>query len=206
MNTETEVFELNKKSVNLILVILTAVSFFVFLLWEKQTTQGAFYGNTTDFFLEHGALYGPLVKEGEIYRLVTYMFLHGDMEHLVNNMLILFFLGNAMERYLGKVKYLILYFSSGILAAIGSIVYNTSYPVCVGASGAVFGVSGALAYLVLRNKGNLDGLTRKQMLLFLVLSVYGGLVNQGVDNAAHVAGMVAGFLMAIILYRKKAEQ
>ena len=207
---EKNIFEPNKKSANTILVVLTAVAFFVLLLWEKSITKGSFYGNTTHFFLSHGALYAPKVFAGEWYRLLTYLFLHSGMDHLINNMLILYFVGNALERYLGRVKYLILYFSSGVLAGIGSIVYNSvwngEFAVCVGASGAVFGVSGALAYLVLANRGNLQGLTKRQMFVFLGLSVYGGLVNQGVDNAAHIAGLLAGFLMAILLYRKNREE
>ncbi len=210
MEAKTELYEPNEKSVNLGIIIATAVVFCLLLLWEKSITEGSFYGNTAWFLLEHGALYGPRVKAGEWYRLVTYLFLHNGIEHLINNMLILYFVGNALERYLGRIKYLILYFSSGILAGIGSIVYNSvwngAYAVCVGASGAVFGVAGALAYLVLVNKGNLQGLTKRQMLIFLGLSVYGGLVTQGVDNAAHVAGLVAGFLVAMLLYRKKRTE
>lgn len=206
----TNIFEPNRKSVNVVLVAVTAVSFFVLLLWEKSVTKGSFYGNTALFLLEHGALYGPKVLEGEWYRLVTYLFLHSDLEHLMNNMLILYFMGSALERYLGKVKYLALYFSAGILAAVGSIVYNMMYsasdPVCVGASGAVFGVSGAMAWLVLVNRGKLEGLTRRQMLLFLGLSVYGGFINQGVDNAAHITGLLAGFVLAMLLYRRKTAE
>lgn len=199
---ETEIFEPNKKSVNLGIIAGTVCVFFVMLFWEKSMTKGEFYGNTIDFFLEHGALYGPAVKEGEWYRLLTYLFLHSGMEHLLNNMLILYFIGNALERYLGHWKFLLLYLASGIFAALGSVFWNTSYPVCVGASGAVFGVCGGLAYLVLIHRGNLQGLTKKRMLLFLLLSVYGGFVTQGVDNAAHITGLLSGFLLAAVLYRR----
>ena len=209
MNTRTDLFKPNEKSVNLGIVIATAISFFVILLWEKQLTEGPFYANSTNFLLEHGALYGPRVFEGEWYRLITHLFLHSGMDHLVNNMLILYFVGNALERYLGRWRYLVLYFLSGILAGIGSIVYNMyqiSYPVCIGASGAVFGVCGGLAYLVLVHKGNLEGLTKQRMIAFLALSVYGGLIDRGVDNAAHIAGLLAGFVMAALMYRRgKAE-
>ena len=210
METRNSLYEPNEKSANLILIIVTSFAFFLVLFWERSMTKGVFHGNTTMFFLEHGALFGPAVFDGEWYRLISYLFLHGDIEHLINNMLILYFVGNALERYLGRIKYLILYFSSGILAGIGSIVYNNlwsgNFAVCVGASGAVFGVSGALAYLVLVNRGNLQGLTKRQMLVFLGLSVYGGLVHQGVDNVAHIAGLFAGFLLAVLLYRKRFEE
>ena len=206
MEEPVGLYEPNKKSVNLGMIIVTSGVFFLVLLWEKIITTGAFYGNTTAFLLKCGALYAPAVLQGEWYRLVTYQFLHGGIEHLINNMLILYFTGNALERYLGRIKFLILYFCSGILAGIGSIVYNSvcgkHFAVCIGASGAVFGVTGALLYLVLANRGNLQGLTKRQMLLFLGLSIYGGLVQQGVDNAAHLAGLAAGFLLAVLLYRR----
>ena len=74
MNIQTDLFEPNKKSVNLLVVIATTLSFFLVLLWEKGMTEGAFHGNTAGFLLEHGALYGPKVFAGEWYRLVTHMF------------------------------------------------------------------------------------------------------------------------------------
>jgi len=198
----TELFEPTKKSVNVVIVALTVIAFFVMQFWEKNSTDGVFYGHTTQFLLEHGALYAPGIRDGEWYRLVTHLFLHGDIMHLGNNMLILFCLGNALEHYLGKFSYAGIYFFSGILAGLGSVVYNTDNTVSVGASGAVFGVVGAMAWLVIRNKGRLPGFTGPRMLIFVLMSVYAGFADQGVDNAAHIAGLIAGFLLAILIYRK----
>ena len=205
MKEQTQIFEPAKKSVNVVLVAVTVVVFFVMQLWEKSITQGSFQGHTAEFLLEHGALYGPSVRQGEWYRLVTHMFLHGDIFHLGNNMLILFCLGNALEHYAGKISYIVIYFFSGILAGLGSVVYNTSSTVSVGASGAVFGVVGAMAWLVLKSKGRLEGFTVPRMLLFVALSVYAGAIDQGVDNAAHVAGLIAGFLLAVLFCRKRPD-
>lgn len=202
MREYTELFEPTKKSVNVVIVALTVIAFFVMQFWEKNSTDGVFYGHTTQFLLEHGALYAPSVRNGEWYRLVTHLFLHGDIMHLGNNMLILFCLGNALEHYLGKFSYAGIYFFSGILAGLGSVVYNTDNTVSVGASGAVFGVVGAMAWLVIRNKGRLPGFTGPRMLIFVLMSVYAGFADQGVDNAAHIAGLIAGFLLAILIYRK----
>ena len=202
MREHTELFEPTKKSINIVIVALTVIAFFVMQFWEKNSTDGVFYGHTTQFLLEHGALYAPGVRNGEWYRLVTHLFLHGDIMHLGNNMLILFCLGNALEHYLGKFSYAGIYFFSGILAGLGSVVYNTDNTVSVGASGAVFGVVGAMAWLVVRNKGRLPGFTGPRMLIFVLMSVYAGFADQGVDNAAHIAGLIAGFLLAILIYRK----
>lgn len=205
MKEQIEIFEPVKKSVNVVLVAVTVLSFFMLQFWEKSITSGSFYGHTTAFLLEHGALYGPAVKQGEWYRLVTYLFLHGDIWHLGNNMLILYCLGNALEHYVKKTSYVALYFFSGILAALASVVYNTDSPVCVGASGAVFGITGAMVWLVMKNKGKLPGFSGVRMAIFVVMSVYAGFVDQGVDNAAHVAGLLSGFLLAVLFYRQPPE-
>jgi len=203
MKEYTEIFEPAKKSVNIVIVAATVLAFFGMQFWEKSVTEGTFYGHTAQFLLEHGALYGPAIREGEWYRLITHMFLHGDIWHLGNNILLLFCLGNALEHYIGKISYVTIYFLGGILAGLGSIVYNTGSTVSVGASGAVFSVVGAMAWLVVRNQGRLEGFTGPRMILFLLLSIYAGFVDQGVDNAAHIAGLIAGFLLAILIYRKQ---
>ncbi len=202
MSEQTELFEPVKKSINIVIVAATVIVFFVMQMWEKSITQGEFYGNTTRFLLEHGALFGPSIRSGEWYRLLTHLFLHGDIWHLGNNMLILFCLGNALEHYVGKYSYAAIYFFSGILAGLGSVVYNTDSTVSIGASGAVFGVVGAMAWLVLRNRGQLEGFTGSRMVLFVLMSIYAGFVDQGVDNAAHIAGLIAGFILAVLIYRK----
>ena len=203
MGEQTQLFEPTKKSANLVVVVVTILAFFVMQFWEKSITEGTFYGHTTAFLLEHGALHRPSILQGEWYRLVTHLFLHADIWHLGNNMLILFCLGNALEHYVGRISYVSVYFLSGILAGLGSVVYNTTGTVSVGASGAVFGVVGAMAGLVLKKRGRLEGFTGQRMIVFILLSVYAGFADQGVDNAAHVAGLIAGFLLAIPLCRKR---
>ena len=203
---ETDLFEPAKKSVNVVLVGITVLCFFTMQVWEKSMTNGNFNGHTTQFLLEHGALYAPAIREGEWYRLLTHIFLHGDILHLGNNMLILFCLGNALEHYLGKISYVGIYFFSGILAGLGSVVYNTDNTVSVGASGAVFGIIGAMLWLVLRNKGKLKGFTGPRMLLFVFMSVYAGFIDRGIDNAAHIAGLIAGFLLAMVIYRRSEDE
>lgn len=203
---ETELFEPAKRSVNVILVSITVLCFFAMQMWEKSLTNGNFSGHTTQFLLEHGALYAPAIRDGEWYRLITHMLLHGDILHLGNNMLILFCLGNALEHYLGKLSYAGIYFFGGILAGLGSVVYNTDNTVSVGASGAVFSIVGAMLWLVLRNKGKLKGFTGPRMLLFVIMSVYAGFTDKGIDNAAHIAGLIAGFLLAMVIYRKPEDE
>lgn len=192
----------NKKNyyLNMCNLSIIVINIAIFIL------SGFGVGQRSDTFIEYGAMYWPLmIEEGQYYRLFTYMFLHSGIEHILNNMLILFFIGNTLERTIGKWKYLIIYFVSGILAGIVSMRYNMLQEIahyCVGASGAIFGVCGAVAYLVIVNKGRLEDLSKRQIILFVFLSLYGGFTSQNVDNAAHIGGLISGIILAAILYRK----
>lgn len=160
----------------------------------------------TELIMAEGALSWYFVKEqGEYHRIFTSMFLHNDFGHLINNMLVLFFVGDNLERAAGKLKFLIIYFGSGILAGISSISYNmlkAEHVFSIGASGAIFGVVGAMGYILVRNKGRLEDISSRQILLFTIFSLYGGISSVNIDNAAHIGGFFAGILLALILYRK----
>ena len=157
-----------------------------------------------------GSLFWYSVKEQhQYYRLFTSMFLHGGMEHLLNNMLILAVIGGILERMVGKLRYILLYVLSGTIAGLVSIGYNMEQMTIVrsiGASGAIFGVIGGVLLIVLVNKGKLADLSKKQMILFVIMSLYGGLSNQGVDNAAHFGGLIAGFILSILMYRRPKKK
>ncbi len=165
-------------------------------------------GSTEDtrFMAAHGAMYGPLILSGgEYWRLVTAMFLHFGIEHLVNNMLVLFVLGDNLERALGKVKYILFYMICGVGANAISLVLNLpggEYVVSAGASGAIFGVVGGLLYAVIRNRGRLEDLSTRQLVVMIGFSIYLGISSPDVDNAAHIAGLLIGIIMGFILYRK----
>ncbi len=183
---------------NTLLVIINVMIFFwLDIGGSSQDTRS---------LLRKGALYWPYIEQyGEYYRIVTYMFLHSGFEHLANNMVVLLFVGDNLERAIGKWRYLLIYFACGVIAGIVSLSYNIlngTNVVSVGASGAIFGVVGALAYIVILNKGRLEDLSSRQIILFVIFSLYGGLTSQGVDNAAHIGGLIAGVIIAAILYRR----
>lgn len=170
------------------------------------------HGSTENaaFMVEHGAMYVPLVvREGEYYRLLTAVFMHFGISHLVNNMVILFVLGDNLERALGKVKYLVFYLICGVGANVFSMVVSIreyELAVSAGASGAIFGVIGGLLYVVIRNRGRLEDLSTRQLALFVACSLYFGFTSTGIDNAAHVGGLVLGFLLAAIFYRNPGRR
>mgnify|MGYP001622939282 FL=1 len=180
-------------------ILLIALNILVFLAVETT-------GSSQDVFhmLNCGASYTPLVRDqGETYRLFTSMFLHFGISHLANNMLVLFVLGSRLERVTGKVRFLIIYLLGGLAGNILSMLMELSsreYAVSAGASGAVFAVMGAMIYVVVRNRGWLEDLSMRQILVMAIFSLYFGLTSSGVDNAAHIGGMISGLLLAVILY------
>ena len=135
------------------------------------------------------------------YRLITSMFLHSGMSHLFNNMLLLWFAGEITERAMGSLPYTLLYFFSGIcgclLTFVSEIVTGKSV-VMIGASGAVFGVLGAMLALVIFKR--IRGATMKvpRIAVVLVLSIYAGFTETNVANWAHIGGLAAGFLAGIL--------
>ena len=152
-------------------------------------------------------------EEHQYYRLLTYMFLHGSVSHLFNNMLVLGFTGSFVERQLGALKYAAAYISTGLVAGLTSAAYNrwcfnnstgaaVYYSYSLGASGAVFGVVGALFYIVMINRGRVQGVTLRQLVLFIILSIYAGISSTGIDNTAHIGGVIFGIISAAILYRR----
>ena len=145
----------------------------------------------------------------EYFRLFTYMFLHLGFDHLFNNMLVLYYVGHNLEKVVGKVRYLILYLGSGVIAGLASLVYNKIeqrwWVVSIGASGAIFGLVGAFSYVLLIHKGRCRGIQTRQMILFILLSLYGGITASNVDNAAHIGGFIGGFILALLIYRKNKK-
>lgn len=147
-----------------------------------------------------GANLGILVKEGEWWRLLTNIFLHGGLMHLASNMFGLIFVSIFLEPLLGRIKYLLVYLLTGILASLTSVWWHDDV-VSVGASGAIFGLYGLfLAFLLLKvyppsfSKTFLGG-----TLIFIGYNLFMGL-SEGIDNAAHIGGLLSGFIIGLILY------
>ncbi len=168
----------------------------------------SFAGSTEDidFMLGHGAMFVPAVLEnGEIYRFFTCMFLHFGFMHLAGNMVVLMFLGDNVERAVGKYKYFLIYILGGLFGSVGSFLYALFYNpgiISAGASGAIFALIGALLWFVIRNKGRLEDMTTLRMCVLIAYALYNGITSENVDMAAHLFGLVGGFLAAVVLYRK----
>ena len=161
-----------------------------------------------------GALYAPLLLKGQgYYRLLTSIFLHADLSPLFNNMIVQFAGGEIVEKNLSHVRYGILYIVCGIggnLVSVASDYFKGQYGYSVGASGAVFGVIGALLFMILREamnrKGAAQGASQARMKslviragLMTVYLLYSGWSNPVINQAAHVGGMVIGFVLTTVL-------
>lgn len=191
--------ELRKAPMTAVILI---VNLLVFL--GVEITGGS---QNTEHMLEWGAAYTPLILEkGELYRIFTCMFLHFGMTHLANNMLVFLVLGGRLERAVGKVVFLLIYVLGGMAGNILSLLLDMKsfdFAVSAGASGAVFAVMGAMIYVLLRNRGRVEDITVRQMVIMAAFSLYFGFTSSGVDNAAHFGGMISGFVLAVILYHPK---
>ncbi len=142
-----------------------------------------------------------VLADGEYGRILWSMFLHADIQHLFNNMLVLFFLGSMLERVVGHTWFCITYFVAGICGNLLSLTWKviTANPAgSLGASGAVFGLDGLLLALVIFHGRRLN-IPASRVLLMIALSLYSGFTGGHIDNAAHVGGLIAGFIMGVII-------
>ncbi len=186
----------------IITAVIIAINVIVYLFMEvKGSTED------TGFMLRYGALsYYRVLYHKEYYRIVTSFFMHFGYEHLLNNMFVLGVLGYHLENVLHRCRYLILYVLSGIMSGISSMLwyyFRGDYCVSAGASGAIFGIMGALFFLIIINKGKIEGITFGRIIMFLILALYNGYQNYNVDNAAHISGFVSGMILMAIIYVEK---
>ncbi len=161
---------------------------------------------TGDQLTEWGANYGPAIRAGEYWRLVTSMFLHGGLLHLALNGFALFQLGSLLELLMGSPRMLLVYFVTGIAGSLASATF-TQAP-SVGASGAIFGLLGALIAFLLRRRGALTPQGKSILMqlvgwaainVFLGISSNAGPGGPHIDNSAHFGGGAAGLLLGFLL-------
>ncbi len=174
--------------------VFIAISSIMFLLMYL-IGDGSTFVHT---LLEFGGNNIDLVRGGQVYRLLTSVFLHIGIIHFFVNMYSLKIVGTQLEKFIGKWKFLAIYLISGIVGSMLSLVMNQDVLVSVGASGAIFGILGALLYFGNTFRVYLNDVLRKQILPIIILNLAVGFMIEGIDNAAHIGGLIAGYLAAMI--------
>lgn len=138
-----------------------------------------------------------LLKHGQIYRLITYGFLHGSIIHLISNMYCLYVIGSQVENNLDKKRFLTIYFISMITGGLLSALFNDG--ISIGASGAIFGLLGALLYFGFHFRLYLSEALKTRIIPVIILNLIIGFAVPGIDVACHIGGLIGGFLSAMMV-------
>lgn len=200
--TETEnkayekTFKPKKIIITPIIIILCIIMFSISLYFDGLNALSS-VSLITNLLL--GANFFPLIKAGQVWRLVTYMFNHWSIIHLLVNMYSLYIIGTQLENFIGKVKFLIVYLISGICGGLLSCVIfpNT---VSAGASGAIFGLLGSLLYFGFHYRTYLGGALKTQIIPIIIINLaIGFLPGLNIDNACHIGGLLGGLFTTMLL-------
>lgn len=154
--------------------------------------------NFTESLILLGANNRGLVLNGEVFRLITNAFLHGSVIHLAVNMYSLWIIGTQVETYLGKVKFFIIYILSALMGSLFSIIFYEN-SLSVGASGAIFGLMGALLYFGYHYRLYLSNALTSQIIPIIIVNLFLGFTMSGIDNGAHIGGLIGGYLATMIV-------
>lgn len=191
--------ELNNKTVNedkklakvfmgndkpVVTTILIALNIIMFLL---SVFDYSFVINTfANYYLN--------VKNGEVYRLITAAFVHANILHIFFNMYALYALGPQIEKFYGRNRYLLIYLGSALLGSLLSVVLTNN--VSVGASGAIFGLFGAMLYFGYKYRATLDGFLRSGIIPVIVINLLLGFMIPGIDVYGHIGGLLGGLVLS----------
>lgn len=170
-----------------------------FIVFGLMTISGG--TENTQNLLKFGAIFKPLVlQNGEWWRLISAMFIHIGITHIVLNMVTLYFIGLQIEKLFGHSRFLIIYFVAGIFGNLVSLLFGNPLALSAGASGAIFGLFGVWLMLgeSFRQNPYIRSMAR-QLGLFVILALISSLMESGIDAYAHVGGILAGFLVGYLV-------
>lgn len=180
-----KIFSKKKILITYILIVLCIIMYGVTVLM----------GDSNLVYITLGANNKILVKNGQIFRLITYAFLHGSLIHLITNMYSLWIIGNQVENNLGKVRMIIIYFVSALCGGMLSCIFNDG--ISVGASGAIFGLMGALVYFGMHYRLYLHDALKNKLIPVILVNLIIGFSITGIDNYCHIGGLIGGFLASM---------
>ena len=186
------IFEIKRPIVTYILLGINILIYILMMLFGQNE------------FISWFGLYPPAVLSGQYYRLFTCMFLHANLVHLIFNMYALYVIGSQIENFFGKIKYLFTYIFSGIIAGLMSMIFTKAWS--VGASGAIFGLLDALLYFGYHYRMYLGTVIKSQILPIIILNLIIGFSTSGIDNAAHIGGLIGGVIGAMMCGVKEKSE
>lgn len=198
---ENKVYERTFKPKKIIftkLIITICVAMFAITCFADNGLE-SLRSITTGAAVMLGANNTLLLKSGELWRLITYMFLHASLIHLLVNMYSLYILGTQTETFIGRWKFLAIYMVSGICGGLLSAVVSPETMVSVGASGAIFGLTGALLYFGYHYRTYIGQALKNQIIPVIVLNLLIGFLIKGIDNFCHIGGLIGGLLVTMAL-------
>ena len=184
------IFKLKTPYVTISLIIINVVVFaLMYILGNGSTSQST--------LIKFGAYDKSLVLSGEYYRLITSSFIHIGLLHLIFNCYALYIIGRQMESFLGKIKYIIVYFVSALCGSLLTMVFPIS--ISAGASGAIFGLLGSMLYFGYNYRVYLGNVLKSQIIPLIALNLLIGFMSSSINNAAHIGGLVGGILITYSL-------
>jgi membrane associated rhomboid family serine protease len=197
--------------VTYVIALVNGFLFLLTLIATMRTDEGEFQlgrlmGSIDGATLvQYGAKWGPFIQAGDWWRLVTPVFLHGGILHLAMNTWVLLDLGPGVEGLYGRSKFWVMYVLCGIGGAVASYVWSPN-SVSIGASGAIFGLIGVMIGRSYQYRGTHVSPERGMFVRWAVYMLLFGLIIPGIDNAAHVGGLIVGLAMGYFVTDMPAEE
>lgn len=179
-----------------------AATFSIFAVCAALLLYGMVTGQNEFLWERFSVSRETVLGQGQYYRLITAMFCHGSIMHLAANSIYLFYFGSRAELLLGKGRYLALYFIAGICGGLCSVFLG--HYASIGASGAIFGLLGAMLILTREKGSRYTGMNYATMILLAFTALAMGFLDVGVDNWAHLGGFLSGALVFFLMFRAKA--
>ena len=173
---------------------IIAICIIMFMITTLFSSNSEYF---IDTLVKFGANTPSYTKNGEFYRLLTCIFLHAGIIHLACNMYSLYIIGPQLESFYGKIKYLFIFLISGISGSILSLAFSANNLVSVGASGAIFGLLGALLYFGYHYRVFLGNALKSNILPVIIINLSIGFIISGIDNFAHIGGLIGGIFAAM---------
>ena len=197
-----EVFSIKKPIVTYLIILVNIIMFVAMYILGRGSNDSLtlilFGANNQELVLNYH----------QYYRLITSCFLHIGILHLFFNMYALYVIGTQIESFYGKIRYLVIYLGSAIFGSLLSICFSNS--LSAGASGAIFGLLGSMLYFGYHYRLYLGNTIKSQIIPIIILNLFLGFIQSGIDNAAHIGGLIGGVLLSMVCgvkYKsKKSEQ